>query len=109
MTKQRSPRLRKKLFLDEFSVLGFEFSSDIDEGEGKFDDLIDGLIEFFDKRNLFFSGGGGVKSISGFVCSNDRYGSTTKDDQTALEQWLGTIDSASNIKVGPLVDANQII
>jgi len=83
MTKQRSPRLRKKLFLDEFSVLGFEFSSDIDEGEGKFDDLIDGLIEFFDKRNLFFSGGGGVKSISGgdecTYTQKDKYFSYRRD------------------------------
>jgi len=106
MASQKSRRLRKKLFLDEFAIFGFEFCCNFDISDSNFDELLDSIIEFFESRNLLFGGGGDSKTLSGFVCSNDRYGSATQADQRALEDWLGTIASVSNIEIGSLVDAN---
>ena len=106
MTTQRSRRLRKKLFLDEFAILGFEFSCCIEVKEKEFDELLDGFLDLIESRNLCFGGGGDLNTFSGLVCSNERYASASSDDQLALRDWLTKLDSVTNVKVGTLVDAN---
>jgi len=54
----KSRRLRKKLYLDEFAILGFEFTCNLNATEAEFDLLLDELLEFIDKRKLCIAGGG---------------------------------------------------
>ncbi len=107
MASIKSRRLRKKLYLDEFSVLGFEFSFDlnVDDEEG-FNSLLDELIGFIEDRELSMGGGGNTKSFSALICSEHRYGSATNQDRDALTSWLQSKPSISNIVVEQLVDAN---
>lgn len=53
MSKNRSKRLRKKLYVDEFEVLGFEFTCAISsDKEEDHDNLIDGFIGFIEENGL---------------------------------------------------------
>ncbi len=100
-------RLRKKLYLDEFAVLGFEFSVSLaDFDDNKFDDFFDALIEFIDSRNLEIAGGGTQDRFSAYIASGDRYGSATDEDRAALEAWLAEQPGISNVAVEALSDAN---
>ena len=70
---QRSKRLRKKLFQDEFATFGFEleceFKSDLtDETISQFVDSF--FIDAINAENLAFGGGLSSKRLSGFVGSN---------------------------------------
>ena len=51
----KSRRLRKKLYLDEFAILGFEFTCNLNATEEEFDLLLDELLDFINKNK-------GVKS-----------------------------------------------
>lgn len=106
MRIQRSRRLRKKLFLDEFAILGFEFSCLIEVNEKEFDGLLDDFLDFMESRNLCFGGGADLNTFGGFVCSNERYSSASNDDQIALRDWLTKLDAVKDVKIGSLVDAN---
>jgi len=106
MDNQRNRILRKKLYLDRFAIFGFKFTCGAGILESEFDALLENFTKFIESRNLVFSGGGDTKTFGGFVCSNDRYGSTSKIDQTALEEWLKLNDAIYIVEVGPLVDAN---
>ena len=102
----KSRRLRKKLYLDEFAILGFEFTCNLNATEEEFDLLLDELLEFINKRKLCIAGGGDCKSFSGFICSVHRYGSATNQDREEVELWLKSKENISNIVVSQLVDAN---
>lgn len=103
---KRSRRLRKKLYLDEFAIMGFEFSCKIDLSEeadyGAFFDNFAGQVE---DRNLFVSLDGNEDLFEGFVTSGDRYGSATEDDRQAIEKALSEYKIVSDVTIGPLVDA----
>ena len=102
----RSRRLRKKLYLDEFSILGFEFSCKIDEvPEQDYDAFFDAFADQAEKRDLFVSIDGQDNQFEGFVTSGNRYGSATEDDRKAMEETLAAASIVSDIVVGPLVDA----
>ena len=105
MAKNRSRRLRKKLYVDEFQILGFEFSSNLDlVSDEEFYEFFDQFIDFIEQRNLCMGGGGGPDTFSGFITSEARYGSATKDDQLAIEDWLKSKSFVTNVKIGELVD-----
>lgn len=107
MSSTRSRRLRKKLYLDEFTVLGFEFSCELNVNhEGDFDSLLDQFLEFIEGRKLCMSGGGNTESFNAFICSEDRYGSPTNEDLAAVTLWLQSNSSVKNVTIGQLVDAN---
>ena len=100
--RSRSRRLRKKLHIGEFQVLGFDYeltwrvAPSIDV-QGRFiDQLLEDLVA---PRAL--SLGGGVNC--GFVAA--RRGSVTDADRAAFESWLGRWPDLAEIKVGPLRDA----
>lgn len=104
--KTRSKRLRKKIYVGEFSIVGFQFSCTVDlELDSEFNDFFDGLIELIESRNLSISGSGDDKSFDGVVTSIERYGSTTEDDRVAVENWLSSKQNITDIVVGNLVDA----
>ncbi len=105
--KNRSKRLRKKLYLEEFAVMGFEFACKIDlQEESEFDVLFDGLAELIDSRNLLVSGGGNEDGFEGYVIANQRYNSTTDEDRKTVESWLNAQSSISDVEVDELSDAH---
>lgn len=103
----KSRRLRKKLYLDEFAELGFEFSADITvTSDSEFEFFLDSLIDFIESRELVMAGGGTGSSWSAVICSMHRYGSATSEDQQAVEAWLSANPVLTNVRVGPLLDVN---
>jgi uncharacterized protein YggL (DUF469 family) len=102
----RSRRLRKKLYLDEFAILGFEFSCKIDEvSEEDYDAFFDAFADQAEKRDLFVSIDGQEHQFEGFVTAGNRYGSASEDDRKAMEETLAAFNIVSDVVVGPLVDA----
>ncbi|MGK0442775.1 MAG: hypothetical protein ACJA0N_002594 [Pseudohongiellaceae bacterium] len=102
----RSRRLRKKLYLDEFAILGFEFSCKIDlKSEQEYDNFFDAFADQADKRELFVSIDGSEGQFEGFVTSGERYSSATEDDRQALQETLASFSIVSDVVVSPLVDA----
>lgn len=99
--RSRSRRLRKKLHIGEFQVLGFDYeltwhmAPSIDVQDQFIDQLLEDLVA---PRAL--SLGGGVNY--GFVAA--RRGSVTDADRAAFESWLGRWPDLAEIKVGPLRD-----
>ncbi len=105
---KRSRRLRKKLYVGEFTVFGFEASMSFDDiDETVLDSFLDELLAFVSSRNLSISCGGGVDEFDAFICSGERYGSATEDDREALSNWLNEKAFIQNIEVDYLVDANN--
>lgn len=103
-------RLRKKLYLGEFAVLGFEFSCQLaDQTDATYDAFIDELVEFVEGRNLMVFGGGSEDNFDAFVSSQQRYGSATEEDREATQAWLDANAKVKSAKVGELVDANHVI
>lgn len=107
LLKNKTRRIRKKLFLGEFSVQGFELDctvSTVDEAE--YDQFVDDVLDALEARGLVCGGGGSVGSFSAFCCSETRYGSPTEGDRQAIDDWLKSHNKVSEYSVGPLVDAN---
>ncbi|GHB75499.1 hypothetical protein GCM10008107_26380 [Psychrosphaera saromensis] len=107
MASTKSRRLRKKLYLGEFAILGFEFSCDLAiNDDGGFNSFLDLFLEFIVERELYMGGGGDTKSFSAFICSDHRYGSVTTEDHDAISNWLQSNSYVSKVVMGQLVDAN---
>lgn len=105
-TVARSRRLRKKLHLDEFAILGFEFTCKITaDTDGSYDTFFADLKGLVDTRNLFINFDGDDGQFIGFVTSAERYGNATEDDRKALEDTFNTHAKVSDVKVDRLVDA----
>jgi len=103
---KRSNRLRKKLYLDEFAILGFEFSCKIDLSvEADYGQFFDNFAGQVEDRNLFVSLDGDDEQFEGFVTSGDRYGSATEEDRKAVEEALSAYKIVSEVKIAKLVDA----
>jgi uncharacterized protein YggL (DUF469 family) len=101
----RSRRLRKKLYLDEFAILGFEFSCKIDlESTEAYDIFFDAFADHVDQRDLFVNIDGQDNQFDGFVTSGERYGSATDSDRKSMEDALADFSIVSDVVVGPLVD-----
>jgi len=100
--RSRPRRLRKKLHIGEFQVLGFDYELTwrVAPSLEMQDRFIDQLLEdFIEPRAL--SLGGGVNC--GFVAAGR--GSVTDEDRVAFESWLGRWPDLAEIKVGLLRDA----
>ena len=107
MKNIKSRRIRKKLYLDEFAVLGFEFSCTLNVNTSdEFDSLLSQLVAFIESRDLSMAGGGGTTLFSASICSDNRYGSATAEDIDTITAWLDTNAAIENIAVSQLVDAN---
>ncbi|PKG40927.1 YggL family protein [Psychromonas sp. Urea-02u-13] len=106
-TIKRSRRLRKKLYIDEFSVYGFEITITFaDFDENSFDAFLDEMVDFIESRNLVVEGGGGVDEFEAFISSNERYGSASEDDRNVISTWLESKPVIQSVEVSDLVDAN---
>ena len=99
-------RLRKKLYLGEFAIIGFEFSCSIDEmDESKVNDFFSELLSFLESNNMLFSGGGTKDNFGGYITSQQRYGSLTDADSEALKTWLSSNAGVTDVQLEDLSDA----
>lgn len=100
---KRSQRLRKKLYVDEYAVLGFEVSFQFVElDEMAFDTFFSDIIGFVESRDLIM---GGATTFSVFISSFARYSSTTEEDRSVFQAWLAEHPFIKKAVVGELVDA----
>ena len=88
MATNRSPRLRKKLRVDEFQELGFDvnwtFNSDVSEEQ--IDTIVNHFIDdVIEPRNLGFHGGG-HKEWEGIIATQ-KLGQCTEDDRLAVKTF----------------------
>ncbi|MGI2259774.1 YggL family protein [Shewanella sp. GXUN23E] len=89
MATNRSPRLRKKLRVDEFQELGFDvhwtFADSVTEEQ--IDQLVDKFIDdVIEPRNLGFHGGG-HKSWEGIIATQKLGKCTDEDREAVLAFW----------------------
>ncbi|WP_186176259.1 YggL 50S ribosome-binding family protein [Vibrio jasicida] len=104
----KNRRLRKKLFLGEFAILGFEISCETDINDfDRYDAFVDEFIDYIDGLSLCF-GGGGLELFEGFLCSTERYESATEEQKAQVLAWLQARPEVSSAKAGELVDANYL-
>jgi len=103
MSKNRSPRLSKKLKLGEFKEFGFPFSAELTKEidmQAQEDLIIALLEEVIEPRKLAIGGW-----IDGGFVTTSNNGSTTEEDQKAVGDWLKANKALKNAEVGKLVDA----
>ena len=104
----KSRRIRKKLFLGEFAILGFEISCETDISDfDRYDVFVDEFIDYIDGLGLCF-GGGGLELFEGFLCSTERYGSATEEQKAQVLAWLEARPEVKRAQAGELVDANYL-
>ncbi len=103
----KSRRLRKKLYLDEFAVMGIELDCTLTcKEESELATIMDGFLLYVDSLNLCIGGGGDLTSFAGFISSNERYGSVTEAHIASISNWLKDQEIVSEFNVSELVDAN---
>lgn len=103
---KRNRRLRKKLYLDEFAIQGFEFACDIQEAsQDEYDQFFDALVNVVGSRDLYVNLGDCEGRFYGIVTSGDRYGSATDEDIAAVKAALESQAITDNVAVGGLMDA----
>ncbi|CZF84247.1 hypothetical protein GCE9029_04294 [Grimontia celer] len=108
MSSQRSKRLRKKLYLDEFAVFGFVIGLKLNtESDEELDAFIESLADFAESRHLLV-GGGGMSDIELVIGSALRYGSATEQDRKSIQEWIEERNEVELLDLGPLVDLHQL-
>ncbi|GAC12028.1 YggL 50S ribosome-binding family protein [Paraglaciecola chathamensis] len=102
----RNRRIRKKLHLDEWAILGFEFSCNLAEAsEQEYESFFNTFADVVIEQHLYITLNDESETLEGFVTSADRYGNATEEDKSAIESFLSGQSIVSDVKVGPLVDA----
>lgn len=106
-------RLRKKKYLEEFAVYGFELSVKVQEDSPEVNDddfWIDRFLpEAIEENGLMYGGGIGGKRFSGFVMSKKRYGTPGYKQLADLENWLQNQSCIESYRVSEFIDANSDI
>jgi uncharacterized protein YggL (DUF469 family) len=104
--EKRSRRLRKKLYINEFQVLGFEVSFKFEDvEENTFDSFFSEIMDFVESRDLILGSAGGTDTFTLYVSSFERYGSATEDDRIAFQKWLADKAFIKDAVVAELTDA----
>jgi uncharacterized protein YggL (DUF469 family) len=102
----RKRRIRKKLHLDEFAILGFQFSCKLAvASEADYEVFFNNLTELVNTQHLFINLDNDGELFEGFVTSADRYGNATEEDRESVEAGLNSHTIVSEVKVSRLVDA----
>ncbi len=107
MTKEvvRSRRLRKKLYVGEFAIMGFDFSCKVDiNSDAEFEAFLEAFADVAEEKNLLISLDNADEQFEGFVTSHDRYGSATEEDKAAIEAVLSAHSIISDVVVSKLLD-----
>lgn len=107
MSKPKSRRLQKKLYMGEFTEYGFMLSCSLGlESDQDFSKLLDQFITVIESRDLVMAGGGDKTQFEAFIWSAHRYGSASQDDITVITEWFKALPTVDELKVSELVDAN---
>jgi uncharacterized protein YggL (DUF469 family) len=102
----RNRRQRKKMHLDEWAILGFEFSCTLDKAsEADYGLFFDSLEELVSTQHLYMTIENDSETFEGFVTSADRYGNATEEDRTSVETLMNSHKIVKDVKIGKLVDA----
>jgi uncharacterized protein YggL (DUF469 family) len=102
----RNRRQRKKMHLDEWAILGFEFSCTLDKAsEADYGLFFDSLEELVYSQHLYMTIENDSEAFAGFVTSADRYGNATEEDRSSLEELMKKHSIVKDVKIGKLVDA----
>ena len=102
----RSKRLRKKLYLEEFAVLGSEVSFNLSaEEEAAYDNALGELVTFMESNSLIMSIAADGNQFCLYVSSHSRYQSLTEEDRVAIQGFLESKDAFTEINVSALSDA----
>lgn len=109
-TTQRNRRLRKKLFVGEFTVYVFEVTLQLKEMSlESFEQFVDEFIDVIEDNHLILGGSGdGTRQFRGIVASEKRYASATEEDRKTIEAWLKKQPQCDVATVGELVDMNDV-
>ncbi|WP_337840552.1 50S ribosome-binding protein YggL [Rheinheimera sp.] len=107
MSKVKSRRLQKKLYLGEFAEYGFMLSCKLAlADEHAFSAFLENVIGQVEQRDLVMAGGGDNTQFEAFIWSAHRYGSATVEDIAAVTAWFNSQPQVSELKTSELVDAN---
>lgn len=107
MNSPKSRRLRKKLYLDEFAVMGVELECSLTcKSESELESIMNDFVVYIETLKLCIGGGGDLNTFAGFISSQERYGSVTESDISNITNWLNDQKIVSNVTIGELVDAN---
>lgn len=110
MAKNRSRRLRKKLYSGEFTVYGISVSCDlIADKVSEYEVFIDEFIDFVEARDLMIGGGASHNEFDCLVVAQGRYNSVTESDRAAIETWFTNKPECANVEVSALIDVNSDI
>ncbi|BCN23882.1 hypothetical protein VYA_11010 [Vibrio alfacsensis] len=110
MKNQKSKRVRKKLFLDEFAKFGVQVKFQFDYEDAQDSELFfDDFFTFLGDQDLTFYGGHSKNDFSAVVLSQGRYTSITDKERTEIENWLNTHKLCSDVVVSEVVDLKNII
>jgi len=108
MHSRKSRRLRKKLYLDEFAVMGAELRCNLTcKDESELTIIMDDFFVYVNSLNLCIGGGGDLTCFEGFISSHERYGSVTESDISNISNWLKDQKIVSELTMGELVDINS--
>ena len=103
----RSRRLKKKLYLEEFAVYGFAITCELSiDNTADYNAFIDEFLDFVEARDLMIGGGASHNRFDCFVVAQGRYQSPSEEDRSAVSQWFANNGKCSNVEVGELVDVN---
>jgi uncharacterized protein YggL (DUF469 family) len=104
---ERSKRLRKKLHLDEFAIIGFSFECRVNvDSPTDYEVFFREFAMLVNARHLYIDLEGREDIFTGRVTSADRYGDATEEDRGAIETMLINHSMVSEVTVGGLVDAH---
>ncbi|MBY0417040.1 MAG: YggL family protein [Pararheinheimera sp.] len=107
MSKPKSRRLQKKLYMGEFTEYGFMLSCSLGlESDQDFSKLLDQFIVLIESRDLVMAGGGDKTQFEAFIWSAHRYGSATQEDINLISDWFKALPTVDQLQVSELVDAN---
>ncbi|WP_343847061.1 50S ribosome-binding protein YggL [Bowmanella denitrificans] len=99
----KSRRLRKKLYLGEFTVLGMDLDCSL-AGEDE-DVWVDAFLDWLESQHLCFGGGVGAGQVSGYICAKGRYDSVTQAQWQLLHDWLSAQRHIKNVVLSSLNNA----
>jgi len=102
--KKRSPRLRKKLRVDEYQELGFDIAWKLadDITPETLDAFIDKFFAEVIEPNQLGFGGEGDTIWHGLICTQ-KIGKCTEEHRKAVETWLNN-NGATSVSVSELYD-----
>ncbi|MCL2913897.1 YggL family protein [Shewanella corallii] len=101
----KSRRLRKKLYLGEFAVYGFQLQSQLTcDAEQEYDEFTDELMALLESRELCCVCGASNGVCDAIIMPETRYGSPSEEDRQVLNDWLKGHAKVTEFQLGELLD-----